>query len=415
MEMVVAMGIFATVTTPLAGVMTASMKSHVASQERTLAEQAAAAQIESIRAQPYESVGVVNGNPPGTVAATQPLTAAGIDATVATQVSFVSDPTRTGYVTGADYKKVVVTVTNSRSKRLTQATTYVGPRGRAAFGGVNGTIIRVQVVDAALNVAVPGAAVALATGPSAPRGDITDSAGTVSFPGLLSNPTTGNQAYYDINTTASGYTVLKDDLPPSSAAHVQLAPGQTFNTAIRVYRAATISISLTDATGALYTAPATVTVGSSRAAQSFTVSGGQLTVTSIGGEPVVPNLTYTVSAYTSAGRWAAAATRAVPDAYPTTLTSSFALALGSTTPATSVLTLKVQNAAGVAVGGARVDVSGGPNQAYLSATTDATGTAIFSIPSGSGYSAAATGPNRSGVASWSGAVPGATTATVRLA
>jgi Tfp pilus assembly protein PilV len=415
MEMVVAMGIFATVTTPLAGVMTASMKSHLGSQERTLAEQAAAAQIESVRALPYDAVGVVNGNPPGSVVATRALAAPGIDATVATQISFVSDPTRTGYVTGADYKKVVVTVTNARGKRLTQAATYVGPPGRAPFGGVNGTIIRVQLLDVALNTAIAGASIALGTGPSAPRNDATDAAGTVVFAGLQSNPTTGAQAYYDVNATATGYTVLRDDLPPSSAAHVQLAPGQTFNTAIRVYRAATIRVALTDATGAAYTGAATVTVGSSRAAQSFAVSGGQLTVTSIGGEALVPGLNYTVAAYSADGRWAPSSARAVPDAYPNVLTSSFALALGAAAPATSVLTAKVQTATGAAAAGARVDLTGGPSQAYLSAITDATGTATFTIPSGSAYTLAATGANRSGVASWSGSVATATTVTARLA
>jgi hypothetical protein len=105
----------------------------------------------------------------------------------------------------------------------------------------------------------------------------------------------------------------------------------------------------------------------------------------------------------------------VPDAYPTNLSSSFSLALGATTPATSVLTAKVQNAAGVGVAGARVDVSGGPNQAYLTAVSDAAGTATFTIPAGTGYSLAATGPNRSGTASWAGAVSTSTTATVRLA
>jgi hypothetical protein len=291
----------------------------------------------------------------------------------------------------------------------------VGPPGRAPFGGVNGTTIRVQVLDVALNTALPGASIALATGPSAPRNDVTDAGGTVVFAALQSNPTTGTQAYYDINAAAAGYTVLRDDLSPSSAAHVQLAPGQTFNTAIRVYKAATINVSLTDSTGALYAGPATVTVGSSRAAQSFSVGGGQLTVTSIGGEPVVPGLSYTVSAYSSTGRWAPSTARAVPDSYPNVLTSSFALQLGAAAPATTVLTAKVQNAAGAAVAGARVDLTGGPNQAFLSATSDTTGTATFTLPTGTAYTLAATGPNRSGTAGWTGSVPAATTVTMRLA
>jgi type II secretory pathway pseudopilin PulG len=417
LEMVVGMLLLGIVTTPLAGVMTASVKSHRGSQERTLAEQAASEQIEAIRALPYTSVGLVDGNPPGTIVASKPLTAAGISATVATKVSFVDDPTPTGFVTGADYKRVVVTVTNASGKRLTQAETFVSPSSRGAYGGINGSLVRVQVVDFALNTAVANAPVALRTGPSAPRNDLTDASGTVVFAGLTANPVSGANSYYDVTTAPTGYVTLADDAPPSGVAHVQLAPGQTFNTALRIYKPATITVQLKTSTGAAYTGAATVTVASPRGAQTFTTANGQLPpITDVAGEKVVPSLSYSISAYTPSpgSLWAPTVAKVVPDAYPTVLTSSFALQFAATAPATKTLTVKTVKPGGSALVGARVDVTGGPQQATLTATTNGSGNATFTVPSGSGYTVSATGPGRVGSGTWSGSVTTNTTQTVTV-
>jgi prepilin-type N-terminal cleavage/methylation domain-containing protein len=417
LEMVVGMVLLGIVTTPLAGVMTASVKAHRGSQERTIAEQAASEQLEAIRALPYTSVGVVNGNPPGTIVASKPVSAPGISATVTTRVSFVDDPTRTGFVTGADYKRVVVTVTNASGKQLTQASTYVSPSSRGAYGGINGSLARVQVVDFALNTAVANAPVALATGPSAPRNDLTDASGTVVFAGLTANPVSGASSYYDFTTAPAGYVTLTDDAPPSGVAHVQLAPGQTFNTALRIYKPATIDVQLKTSTGAAYTGSATVVVASPRGAQTYTATNGQVPpITEVAGEKVVPSLTYSVSAYTpSPGPlWAPTVAKVVPDAYPTVLTSSFSLQFGATAPATKTLTVKTVKPGGSALPGARVDVTGGPSLTTLTATTNGSGNATFTVPSGSGYTVTATGPNRVGSGTWSGSVTANTSRTVTV-
>jgi prepilin-type N-terminal cleavage/methylation domain-containing protein len=413
-EIVVGMVLLAIVTVPIAGVMTASVKAHEVAQERTLAEQAAAQQLEAVRALPYTSVGTIDGNPPGTLAASKTISAPGISATLTTKVSFVSDPTPTGFVTGADYKKVVVTVTDAKGKRLTQASTYVAPSSRGAYGGALAALVRVQVVDVALNTPVVDAPVSLQTGPSAPRNDTTDASGTVVFAGLTANPTSGSTAYYDVRTSPPGYETLADDLPPKGSAHVQLAPTQTFATVLRVYVPATISVQLLDATGAPYTGAATITVASPRGAQTFTTANGQLTVPSVAGEDLVPNLTYSVGATTPTGLWAPTVAKVVPDAYPTVTTSSFALQLGSSVPPTRTLTVKTTNASGTALAGARVDVTGGPSQATLTATSSTSGQATFTVPSGSGYTVTATGPNGVGSGTWSGSVTTNLTQTVRV-
>jgi prepilin-type N-terminal cleavage/methylation domain-containing protein len=414
-ELVVSMVLFAIVATPLAGILTASVQAHHRAQERTVAEQTAAQQIEAIRALPYASVGVVNGNPPGALAASKAIRRRGLNGTMTTKVSFVGDPTRTGFVTGADYKRVVVTVADDDGTALTRASTYVAPTSRGAYGGLASALVRVQVVDYALNTPVANAAVALSTGPSAPRSDLTDAGGVVVFAGLTANPVGGPTSAYDVTALPAGYATLADDVPPSTAAHVSLAPSQSFSTALRVYKPATIAVTLLDAGGVPYAGAATVTVASSRGAQSFAVAGGQLTVAAVAGEPVVPKLTYSVSAYTATGRWAPTVAKVVPDDYPTVLTSSFALGLAAAAPATSVLTVKVQNANGTPAAGARVDVSGGPSQITLTATASPSGVTTFTVPSGTGYTARATGATRAGTATWSGSVTAATTQTVRLA
>jgi prepilin-type N-terminal cleavage/methylation domain-containing protein len=203
-ELVVAMILLAVVTTPLTGILTASVKAHADAQRRTAAEEAATQQLEAVRALPYAAVGVTNGNPPGSLAGSKIVRGKGLHGTLATKVSFVGDPTRTGFVTGADYKKVTVTVTDDGGERLAQASTYVAPSSRGAYGGITSALVRVQVVDYALNTPVADAPVALSTGPSAPRNDLTDASGTVVFAGLTANPTGGPTAYYDVAATPAG-------------------------------------------------------------------------------------------------------------------------------------------------------------------------------------------------------------------
>jgi hypothetical protein len=279
--MLIATVLFLAISTTLATVLTSSVSSHRLSREKTVAEQIAADQIESIRRLPYDSLGVVGGNPPGTIPATETVTVRGLTATVTTQVSYVNDPTPTSYATAANYKRVTVTVVRARdSQQLARQVTYVAPPTRAAYGVINQAIINVQIVDLGNNTPVPGVTVSLGTGPSAPRSDTTDEAGSVTFAALTPNPTSGPGDYYDLAVSApSGYELLGDDVSPGSAAHVQLAPGQTFDTALRVYRPATIGVILHDADGTTFAGAATVTVSSSRGSESFGNNGSQHSVT----------------------------------------------------------------------------------------------------------------------------------------
>jgi hypothetical protein len=232
------------------------------------------------------------------------------------------------------------------------------------------------------------------------------------FPSLL--PTTPAADHYDLTVTAVGYTTMREDTPPASTARSAMVGGQTFQTVIRVYKGSTIYITAKNPDGSLYTGAATATVGSTRGTQSFSFSGGLLTVQTLAGELVVPNVQYTARILAANGAYSTATTQAVPNSYPTDLTKTFALTLG--TPSTMVaLTVHVVNASNVKVVGAAVTVSGGPgSNVLLTGTTDTNGNAVFNVPSSSspGYTTAATSGALTGTAT--GAVTSTTTRNVTV-
>ena len=79
-------------------------------------------------------------------------------------------------------------------------------------------VINARVVDYGNSTQVPNVPVALATGPDAPRNDVTDASGAILFAGLTPNPTSGPQAYYDLSLTPpTGYVTLYDTVSPAVA------------------------------------------------------------------------------------------------------------------------------------------------------------------------------------------------------
>jgi len=406
-EVALAMTLFAIVAASVAGVLTSAVASHGLARERTIAQQSAQDQIEALRRVPYDQLGTTAGNPPGTVVASRPIAARGLSARLNTQIRFVDDPTPNSYSATAHYKRITVTVLRDRdSKRLVRAVTYVAPPTGAPFGGITNATINVQVTDYALNTPVDDADVELRTGPSAPRDDETEADGVVRFAGLTANPLTGPQSFYDLLVTKSGYVTLREDVPPAAAAHVALAPGETFDTVLRIYLPAKINIYVQDSSGNPYSGAATVSVGSSRASEEFAVSGGSLTLTQLGGEPIVSGLQYTVGARAPlAGPndlFARAVTRMVPDAYPNDLESDFVLRLLPLP--TGRFNVQVHKA-GNPLPGARVEVRGGPLPVYLTGLANTGGVIDFDVVPGPGYTITATGVNGEGTGSVTATAP----------
>jgi hypothetical protein len=211
---------------------------------------------------------------------------------------------------------------------------------------------------------------------------------------------TGTGQYYDVTVSATGYTTLREDLPNSTAAHFTLAPGEFVENVIRIYRGATIIVNLTDSLGLPYLLPATVTIASSRGAESFSVTGGTLTRTQVAGENIVPG-NYNVSARAGSTLFSGGATPvAVPNAYPTDLTKTVNLTLNSYSTRNLQVTVRASTSGNPVVPGARVDISGGPAGTFVSDVANDGGIYSLDMPMGTqSYTVTASDATRSGTVS----------------
>ncbi len=380
-EAVFAMVLFAGLAAAMAGLLTSAISANKLSRQRTIADQAAMEQIESIRRLDYEDVGIVLGNPPGTVPPTTAVNVTGLDATITVQIRYVDDPTPTSYETTANYKRVVVSVRrDSDNKLLAREVTYVAPTSRTPFGGVNLAIVQPLVIDYGLNVPVENATVDLLTGPSAPRSDLTDVNGKVSFQKLTPNATANCPSdCYDLVASLSGYVML------DSPQRVNVGPGQTATPTLQIYRPGTINLDLRNGAGGQFTGTTFVKLTSARngATQTFSVTGGTAAITAVAGEPIVPSVQYTAEAWTTGTPLCASpVTQYVPDDYPDVLSSTFTLTMGNCPSGTVAVT--VNWPASIPAAGATVILSGGPYSLNpVTGTTNLTGQVTFSnVPSG---------------------------------
>ncbi len=203
----------------------------------------------------------------------------------------------------------------------------MAPTSRTPFGGVNLAIVEPLVIDYGLNVPVEGVSVNLLTGPSAPRSDVTDATGKVSFKKLTPNATaTCPSDCYDLTASLGGYVQL------NSPTRLNVGPGQTAAPTIQIFRPATINLVVRDSGGSPYTGTTSVKLTSARngATQTFSVSGGSAAITTLAGEQIVPSVQYTAEAWTSGSPMCSTpVTQYVPDNYPTVLTSTMVVTLGS--------------------------------------------------------------------------------------
>ena len=376
-EVVVATAVFAILATAFAATLSASLRSLTLSRARTTAEQLASSQLEEMRRVDYDDLGTVGGNPPGIVTPTKTVTTGTQSLTMATTISYVNDPAPSAKETGADYKSVIVTVTSASSTVLAKESTLVAPPTQASQ---TDGLMKVRVVDYALNQPVQGATVALGTGPDAPISDTSDANGNVSFAALTPNPATGTKATYTLAVTATGYQTVPDDVPPAPAARTALAAGQVFTTDIHVYKPVTLNVRLVDTTGAPFTAASTVFLSSIRGADSMALTGGSASVTSVGTSPLIPNVSYTLGA-SATGYFATASTFTMAASYPTSLSTDVTLVMKPYTSGKIQVTLKDNSSK--AISGLSVVVTGGPGSvALVGAATDTSGTTTISVPSG---------------------------------
>ena len=391
-EALIALFIFAIAATAVVSLLSSSTTSTTRVKQQTLGEQGVLNQIEKIRSLDYNAVGTVNGCVPGSINSSVVFAGLngetlGVPAHLNTSVSYMSANVPGSAMTGADYKKVTVSITRDfDGKVLAQATTYLAPKNEPSQ--ITGTIQAAVNDYGAAGTPMSGVQVQLLNGPSSPETCTTDSSGTVTFPGLTPNPTSGGQAYYDlVLTPPSGYQVLSDDAEPpyhtKIPAYVQLSPTQFWTTTLFVFKPSTIVVNLQDlpapwGDGLTYTGTASVNVTSNdprtrNQNKTFPYSGGPLTitqgVTSVDGSYLVPG-SYTVQVTPPAGYVQMPAdTQTIPAGYPGTTTGTFnewMIPQGELD-----VTVKAKNSAGTTVTctGANVTLTGGPGNVSLGPTT----------------------------------------------
>ena len=334
-EVIIAIGIFAIVSGSVITLLLSSLNTTNFSREKTLAQQAATSQIEQIRSTSYAQVGNPSGNPPGTIPLTSQLKIVGVWATMTARITYVNDPTPLSYQSYANYKRATVTITrNSDGRQLAQEVTNIAPPVKASQS--EGTIIA-SVVDIGNNTVVPNVTTGIANGPSGSESDSTDSSGSVTFAGLT--PTTTGQPYYTVGVTPpAGYVVLSDTTAPSSSVQFSLSPGQVAASTVKIYLPVTIYVQLYDNGGTPLSTAASVTVASTRQSQAFSYTpsmNGQLAITALNGELLVPGLIYTVTVSGAGFTTGSTSTQnaTVPaSGYPTTLTSTFSFTANAIAP-----------------------------------------------------------------------------------
>ncbi len=413
-EVVMAITLFAILSAALAGVLTAAIGARSGALQRTKAEQIANQQLEWIRSLDYLQVGLTaTGQVRGVIDKTGnqsaydgPTVPSGY--TVEIKIGWVDDPTPTSYTQFASYKNILVTVSRaSDSKQLTHQSTQIGPRTRAAFGGIATGAIEAVVVDYYSGGVGPmqGVDVTLGTGPSAPLDETTNQNGAVRFSALAPNPSSGTTAYYDLDVpTFQGYVLAANSL----ATHMKVAPGETVGPkTLQVYRPLILTIPINNSDGTPFTGTAQVKVSNSRGSRTFTYSGTPLIVTQITNstsgqlESLVPE-PYTIVVLT--GVLAEDTIVSVPAGYPTTTSVTAPITALATGDLTATVTW-----GGLPVSGATVTVTGGPKSVNLSQTTNGSGVVSFStLSAGVGYTVTATKSGQSASAA-AGVTPNVTT------
>jgi hypothetical protein len=374
--------------------------------------------LEDVRAMPYSGVGVVSGNPPGTIPATTTQTVNGITYKIQTTVKYVDNPALGQPHTYVDYKSVTVVVTPSvPSGQPVTESTLVAPPNYASMSGLSTSVV--TVVDAVTLQPLSGMTVSISGGPSATRSDLTSTNGTVVFAGLTPNPssTSSPQYNYTVQVAQAGWSTDATTDPSVTTAH--LSASQTWQVTIKVFKPTTITANLVDsATGQPISDYSSVTVASP-SPQSLTDSQGgttgAYTFTTLQGQPIEPsqsafNVTATADCYASQ-----TITQAIPTGYPN-LTSQ-ALTFSMVAQAGGHLTATVLNAStNKPIPGATMQISGGQNNiSPVVRTTDVNGIATFcEPPSGSTNYTLAAGASGYGAGSTSAAITNGSTTTVTI-
>ncbi|MFI5052933.1 MAG: prepilin-type N-terminal cleavage/methylation domain-containing protein [Acidimicrobiia bacterium] len=408
-EVLLSAVMLAIISAPISAILSQGAVIGKLARERTGASQLAQAQIEAVRALAYYQVGTSGGNPAGSVVASNSaLLPDGEAVTITRKITWVADPIPTAFVTNADYKKVVVTITRSSDNHvLATDTTLVSSASAPPYHGSSWVQIKRTVIDAVTALPLPGASVNITGGPDTNpvlnRTDTADGAGVVLFPAL--NSAASGTPVYTLATTLAGYNVFPDDISTGSPSSIASTPGLNSTGTIRMYKGTSLTVNVQTSGGLAYTSGATISLDSSRCGkQTVSIPSGQSSVTlttcdytaSMASIPMPPNVLgqtplddkYYVTAWSTnnlTGNWSTGTAVTVSSNYPTTLTQSVNVKMVSATfPYNATYTSSLQKnlvvtvkKAGVNDTNARVEVTGAP-------TGISPGIALFGVTNGSG-------------------------------
>ena len=357
-ETVMAITLFGIVSTSMITMLTSATAADGLAREKSIALELAQQQVEYIRQLGYVNAGTASGNPAGIVEPTQSKRVMGLWYTLSTEIKWVNDPLPSGFVTHANYKRILVIVSRtSDDKELSRVATYLSSSTRDPLGGLNNAIINVQAKDYVTNDLLGGVTIDLTRPPSSfSASDTTDNVtgsptfGQVTFPALAA---TGSTEYYEIRASQDGYETLNEDLPENDSLHatssIKLDPSDTKSPTLRLYKPCSITVRIIDqSTGLTYnTGSATVTISSPRGSQAFTTTNGYVslsTADTLAGEPIVPGSNYSITVDTPTHRHGELTSQTVPFNYQAgNLNSSFEVTLGTEIiPQTATLTVNVR-------------------------------------------------------------------------
>ncbi|MGE3138762.1 MAG: prepilin-type N-terminal cleavage/methylation domain-containing protein [Thermoleophilia bacterium] len=383
-EVLVGIIILAIVAGGIAQGLAQTSRSLGTSKLETTANKIAAAALERAHRMPYDDVGIVGGSPPGEIAATVNTVVGSVTYRTATEVDYVDDPALGQPQTYVNYKKVTVTVTpQAQLVRPVTVTTLVAPPAIGSIAGKS-TIIA-TVIDAVTDQPLVGIPVTadLSTSPTQTRS--TGNEGKVVFAGLEPSAIPVNDPKYKYRLTVgvSDPWVIHPDSAPA-VAQQHLAASQTWTTTLKVFKRATVNVTLRDsATGQLITERSEVLVttpGPNVVSESQSGTTGLFTFTTLGGKPIQPsasNFTVTAEADCYAN---ATITRPVPTGYPNNTTEAFNFSL--TRQPSGYLDVTIRSTAGgnPPIPGAQVQVSGGTLTAPRVRTANASGFVRFCLP-----------------------------------
>ena len=341
-ETTIAIAVLVILTAGIA-VLASGILSQSTARQRTIAEQLALQDMESIRQMAYGNVGLTTGNPHGNAAtASSGHLVHGRserDADASDHMGRRRGTRHSVHDSCRLQSRVTIKVVRRDGKVLTTQTSFVSPFDASDYGGPNVGSLQVTIQDMASTTVVTGVTVSIAGGPSGTASDVTDATGVASFPALQPNPASGPTKCYEITVTPpAGYVVYSSHMPASCGAR----PGRRGGSPpLRPPRRRSGSTSRppsrsTSRAGRRSTPAATTTVNLSASIGGSPATAGPYTVPTTGtlttAATFLPSSAWTVTA-TSGALTAPAQTIPIPTlaGYPTTSAATVAIAFPDTT------------------------------------------------------------------------------------